>query len=83
MNKADKSGAGAEAGDSSQSNTGQPTQAQNLAQTAARIAAQIDDTQNKLDAVNKELASAPRSKQKDLLAQRDRLQGLVTATKAT
>jgi hypothetical protein len=86
MSKADKSGGGAigNATDSSQaqSNSGQPTQQQNLAQTAARIAAQIDDAQTKLDAVNKELASAPRSKQKDLLAQRERLQGLLTLNKA-
>ena len=84
MNKPDKSGAAANAPDSSQPqpNNAQPTQQQNLAQTSARIAAQIDDTQTKLDAVNKELASAPRSKQKDLLAQRDRLQGLLTLNKA-
>jgi small-conductance mechanosensitive channel len=82
MNKADKADAKPATPDSSQSNNGQPTQQQNLAQTAARIAAQIDDTQSKLDAVNKQLASAPRSKQKDLLAQRDRLQGLLTLNKA-
>ena len=84
MNKPDKIGAAAKAPDSSQPqpNNGQPTQQQNLAQTAAKIAAQIDDTQTKLDAVNKELASATRSKQKDLLVQRDRLQGLLTLNKA-
>lgn len=82
MNKADKSGADAGSSDGSQTNGAQSTQQQNLAQTAARIAAQIDDTQTKLDAVNKQLASAPRSKQKDLLAQRDRLQGLLTLNKA-
>lgn len=81
MNKADKSGAGATDSSQAQPN-GQPTQQQNLAQTAARIAAQIDDAQTKLDAVNKQLASAPRSKQKDLLAQRERLQGLLTLNKA-
>ncbi len=78
MNKSQKSGGS----DSTQASNAQPTQQQNLAQTAARIAAQIDDTQTKLDAVNKELASAPRAKQKDLLAQRDRLQGLLTLDKA-
>src|SRR5580704_1395608 len=83
MTKADKPGAAAASTtNSSQPNNGQPTQQQSLAQTAARIAAQIDDTQTKLDAVNKQLASAPRSKQKDLLAQRDRLQGLLTLNKA-
>src|ERR1700691_1882815 len=39
----------------------QPTQQQNLVQTAAKIAAQIDDTQSKLDDLNKQLATAPRS----------------------
>jgi small-conductance mechanosensitive channel len=78
MNKSEKSGGS----DSAQANNGQPTQQQNLAQTAARIAAQIDDTQTKLDAVNKQLESAPRSRQKDLLTQRDRLQGLLTLNKA-
>ena len=82
MSKADKSGAAGSANDSSQASNGQPTQQQNLAQTAARIAAQIDDTQTKLDAVNKQLATAPRAKQKDLLTQRDRLQGLLTLNKA-
>jgi small-conductance mechanosensitive channel len=83
MTKAEKPGtAAASTTISSQPNNGQPTQQQSLAQTAARIAAQIDDTQTKLDAVNKQLASAPRSKQKDLLAQRDRLQGLLTLNKA-
>jgi small-conductance mechanosensitive channel len=78
MNKSDKS-AGS---DSTQANNAQPTQQQNLAQTAAKIAAQIDDTQTKLDAVNKQLESAPRSRQKDLVTQRDRLQGLLTLNKA-
>jgi small-conductance mechanosensitive channel len=82
MSKTDKSDANAAASDSSPADNGQPTQQQNLAQTAARIAAQIDDTQTKLDAVNKQLASAPRAKQKDLIAQRDRLQGLLTLNKA-
>ncbi len=82
MNKSEKSGGATNNADSSQSNNGQPSKQQNLAQTAAKIAAQIDDTQTKLDAVEKQLASAPRAKQKDLLAQRDRLQGLLTLNKA-
>jgi small-conductance mechanosensitive channel len=60
----------------------QPTDQQNRAQSAAKIAAQIDDTQSKLDALNKQIPTAPRSKQKDLLAQRDRLEGLLTLDKA-
>jgi hypothetical protein len=60
----------------------QPTRQQNLSQTAAKIAAQIDDTQTKLESVNKQIAAAPRSRQKDLIAQRDRLQGLLNLDKA-
>jgi small-conductance mechanosensitive channel len=60
----------------------QPTQQQNLAQTATKVSAQIDDTQSRLEELNKQIATAPRSKQKDLLAQRDRLQGLLTLDKA-
>ena len=60
----------------------QPTRQQNLSQTAAKIAAQIDDTQAKLENVNKQIATAPRSRQKDLIAQRDRLQGLLNLDKA-
>jgi small-conductance mechanosensitive channel len=59
-----------------------PTQQQNLSQTATKIAAQVDDAQTKLDAVNKQLATAPRSKQKDLIAERDRFQGLLSLDKA-
>jgi small-conductance mechanosensitive channel len=60
----------------------QPSQQQNLAQTAGKISVQIDDTQSKLEDLNKQIATAPRSKQKDLLAQRDRIQGLLTLDKA-
>jgi small-conductance mechanosensitive channel len=80
--KTDKSAANASGASSSQASVGQPSQQQNLAQTAAKIAAQTDDTQTKLDAVNKQIPSAPRSKQKDLQVQRDRLQGLLTLNKA-
>src|SRR5580704_13255569 len=61
MTRAEKPGtAAASTTNSSQPNDGQPAQQQSLAQNAARIAAQIDDTQTKLDAVNKQLATAPR-----------------------
>src|SRR5882724_708537 len=60
----------------------QPTQQQNLAQTAAKIAAQIDDAQSKLEAVNKQIAVAPKSKRQQLLAQRDQLQGQLALNKA-
>jgi small-conductance mechanosensitive channel len=53
-----------------------------FSQNAARIAAQIDDVQSQLDAVNKQLATASKNKRKDLLAQRDKLQGLLALNKA-
>ena len=59
-----------------------PAQQQDLTQIAARIAAEIDDTQSRLDSVNKQLASAPRSKRKDLQAERERLQGKLALDKA-
>ncbi len=59
-----------------------PTQQQSLSQTAAKIAAQIDDAQTKLDVVNRQLVTATRTKQKDLIAERDRLQGLLSLDKA-
>lgn len=59
-----------------------PAQQQDLTQIAARIAAEIDDTQSRLDSVNKQLASAPRSKRKDLQAERERLQGKLALNKA-
>ncbi|MCU1242456.1 MAG: MscS family mechanosensitive ion channel [Candidatus Acidoferrum typicum] len=59
-----------------------PAQKQNLSQVAAQIAAEIDDIQTRLDQVNKQLASAPASKRKALLAQRERLQGELSLDKA-
>jgi len=59
-----------------------PSRRQNLAQTLARIAAQIDDVQEKLDGVNKSLATAAGPKRRDLIAQRDRLQGQLALNKA-
>jgi small-conductance mechanosensitive channel/regulator of replication initiation timing len=52
-----------------------PAQQQDLTQIAARLAAEIDNTQARLDDLNKQLASAPRSKRKALQAERERLQG--------
>ena len=59
-----------------------PSRRQNLAQTLARIAAQIDDAQEKLDGVNESLATAVGQKRRDLIAQRDRLQGQLALNKA-
>lgn len=64
-----------------QASTSSPQQ-QDFTQIAARMAAEIDDLQSKLDDVNKQLASAPRSKRQALLAQRDKLQGKLSLDKA-
>ncbi len=61
---------------------GQPNQQQNFAQMSAKIAAQIDDAQSKLDAVNKQIPTAPRARRQQLLAQRDQLEGLLALNKA-
>jgi small-conductance mechanosensitive channel len=58
-----------------------PAQHQDFSQMAARIAAEMDDSQTRLDAVNKQLAGAPRSKRAELLAQRDKLQGKLSLDK--
>ena len=58
-----------------------PVQKQDLSQVAAQIALEIDAIQTRLDEVNKQLAAAPRSKRKALLAQRDRLQGELSLEK--
>src|SRR5262249_42631687 len=71
----------------SQSSTNSPqpdgtARRQNLAKTLARISAQIDDAKQKLEAVNKELASAPARKPAALIAQRDTLQGQLELNQA-
>jgi small-conductance mechanosensitive channel len=58
-----------------------PAPQQNLTQMSARIAAEMDATQSRIDELNKQLASAPRSKSKALLAERERLQGLLSLDK--
>jgi small-conductance mechanosensitive channel len=58
-----------------------PAQKQGLSQVAARIAAEINDTQSKLDEINKQVASAPRTKRQALLAQRERLEGKLSLDK--
>ena len=52
-----------------------PAQKQDLTQIAARIAAEIDDTQARINQINKQIAAAPKSKRKALADERDRLQG--------
>src|SRR6266403_121592 len=57
-------------------------QKQDLSQVAAQIAAEIDAIQTRLDEVNKQFASAPPSKRKALIAQRETLQGELSLDKA-
>jgi hypothetical protein len=61
---------------------GGASQRQNLARTLARVSAQIDDAEQKLEGVNKQLATAPRSKRAALVAQRDSLQGQLELNRA-
>jgi small-conductance mechanosensitive channel len=65
-------------------NANQPANApqqRDFTKTAARISAEIDDTQNQIDEINKQLASAPRSKRKALLDERQRLEGKLSLDK--
>ena len=55
---------------------------QGLRDAAARTSAQIEATQAKLDVLNKEIASAPRSRRQNLLRQRDALSGELSLNKA-
>jgi small-conductance mechanosensitive channel len=55
---------------------------QDFHQMAAKTSVEIDDTQAKLDSLNKQLPAAPRKKRQALLAQKDKLQGVLTLDKA-
>ena len=54
---------------------------QDFTQMAARISAEIEETQTRLDEVNRQLASAPRSKRKALLEERQKLEGKLALDK--
>lgn len=55
---------------------------QDFSQMAARVAAEVEETQTKLDEVNKQLAMARKGKKGDLLGQRETLQGELALDKA-
>jgi len=55
---------------------------QGLRDAAARTSAHIEATQAKLEALNKAIASAPRSKRQNLIRQRDVLKGELSLNKA-
>ena len=62
---------------------GASNQQQNLAQTLTTLKSRIDQNQSNLDALNKQIETAPRSKLQSLTAQRDSLQGEIALDQAT
>jgi small-conductance mechanosensitive channel len=62
---------------------GASSQEQNLAQTLATLKSRIDQNQSNLDALNKQIETAPRSKRQSLTAKRDSLQGEIALDQAT
>ena len=63
--------------------SGTATQQQNLTQTLATLKSRIDQDQSNLDALNKQIETAPRSKRQTLTAQRDSLQAEIALDQAT
>jgi small-conductance mechanosensitive channel len=63
--------------------SGASTQQQNLAQTLTTLKSRIDQDQSKLDALNKQIESAPRSQRQSLTTQRDSLQAEISLDQAT
>jgi small-conductance mechanosensitive channel len=63
--------------------SGASTQQQNLAQTLATLKSRIDQDQSKLDALNKQIETAPRSQRQNLTTQRDSLQAEISLDQAT
>jgi len=62
---------------------GTSSQQQNLTQTLATLKSRIDQDQSNLDALNKQIETAPRSKRQTLTAQRDSLQAEIALDQAT
>ena len=63
--------------------SGTATQQQNLTQTLATLKSRIDQDQSNLDALNKQIETAPRSKRQTLTAQTDSLQAEIALDQAT
>jgi small-conductance mechanosensitive channel len=63
--------------------SGTSTQQQNLVQTLATLKARIDQDQSKLDALDKQIETAPRSQRQNLTTQRDSLQAEISLDQAT
>jgi small-conductance mechanosensitive channel len=62
---------------------GTSSQQQNLTQTLATLKSRIEQDQSNLDALNKQIETAPRSKRQTLTAQRDSLQAEIALDQAT
>ncbi len=63
--------------------SGASTQQQNLAQTLTTLKSRIDQDQAKLDVLNKQIETAPRSQRQNLTTQRDSLQAEISLDQAT
>jgi small-conductance mechanosensitive channel len=63
--------------------SGASTQQQNLTQTLATLKSRIDQDQSKLDVLNKQIETAPRSQRQNLTSQRDSLQAEISLDQAT
>jgi small-conductance mechanosensitive channel len=63
--------------------SGASSQQQNLAQTLTTLKSRIDQDQSKLDALNKQIETAPRSQRQNLTTQRDSLQAEISLDQAT
>jgi small-conductance mechanosensitive channel len=63
--------------------SGASTQQQNLTQTLATLKSRIDQDQSKLDVLNKQIETAPRSQRQNLTTQRDSLQAEISLDQAT
>jgi small-conductance mechanosensitive channel len=70
------------AGNDASQNVQTPTQEEKLTQFAAQVKAKIEQDQTRLDALDKQLASATRSKKQNLPDQREKLQGDLELNKA-
>jgi small-conductance mechanosensitive channel len=63
--------------------SGASSQQQNLAQTLTTLKSRIDQDQSKLDALNKQIETAPHSQRQNLTTQRDSLQAEISLDQAT
>jgi small-conductance mechanosensitive channel/uncharacterized membrane protein YfbV (UPF0208 family) len=82
ISAADKSAATNEAQHSGAQPSGAPAQPEKFSQMHARLTAQIAEAQTRIDALDKQIASARGSKKDNLISQRQNLQGAIELDKA-